>query len=53
MNDPLEAKWLGECFDYVLAKGANVGKIWARFQGGEIFKKTHGLIQINDGVHCR
>jgi hypothetical protein len=48
----LGAKLLGECLDYVLAEGANIGKIWARFQGGGIFKKTRGLFVIDDGIHC-
>jgi hypothetical protein len=53
MNGTLGVKKLGERLDCVLAEGVNVGKIWASFQGGGIFKKIRGLVVINDGVHCR
>jgi hypothetical protein len=35
----------------LLVEGSNVGEIWARFQRGEIFKKTCSLVIINNRVH--
>ncbi len=53
MHGTLGAKKLGECLNFVLAEGTNVGKIWARFQGGGICKKPRGLFVNDDGIHCR
>ena len=51
MYSTLWARELGKAIDNMFAEGANIGKVWARLEGGGIFEETRRFVICNYDIH--